>query len=323
MVITSPEPTIGRAGKSSTVPKAREAEFPLDMPVKTQSLRNMDQKVQSLREIFRGIALRTCMAALDRAGGDANVAAEDIMTKYPHEFGQFASPSPQIAEASSSTGPPTRPVNGTRIKLTLRCNYSPIRVKTEERSISPEIKQVRNVFESPTNDDAASRSSTPFDDDSDVDIDMDSDGDPEDADDEPEDPVDEPEDIVDDSKDLVGNSKDLVGVSKGLMDAKANELHVVFPAADLEECKRILQCADGNLQEAVDMMDEERGGELFGDTAMSGNSVGESSSAGPSSLYSHSSMSTHATNSVNGSGSGKKRAAEDSVGLFVIFNIPE
>ena len=269
-----------------------------------------------LREMFPGIAPRICMSALDHAGGDMNVAAGDISTRYPHGFGLFASPSPspQMAQASGNVkketaGPSTRPVNGPRIKLNVRRNYSPVNVEIETRSRSPEVGQARNIFE-PPNGDVSTRSTSPFEEDSD--IDMDSDFDQEGSDDEPENPIDEAEDTIDDPENIVDDSEDSA-------DAKARELHVIFPGADLEECKRILQCADGNLTEAVDMMEEERGGDLFGDTVMSGNSVGGSSSADASS-YRDSSKSSHSTSSVNGGGSDKKRAAEDSVSLLPIFN---
>jgi hypothetical protein len=291
MAISSPSSKFGQA----STPKAKEVEFPLAKPSGQPKQLFKEDDLQALKEMFAHHAERLLIAALNRAEGDRWAATNEILTKYPLEF-EFASPAPKnekgpgIVKTEECSASSVRHINGVvpRLKLRLRNGPLAVAVRSEARTESPESTPTKPTT-SPSSYQPTTRSKSPFEEDSKGDDEADVDMDGTDSDEEV--------DVKDESDDSV--------------DSKAEELHAIFPGTDLEDCKRILQCADNNLVEAVEMMEEERGGDLFKDVIMSEASEPPSSTtSGPLKL---SPSPGRSTPSFTSSGTGKKRIAENSV----------
>jgi hypothetical protein len=283
MAISSPSSKSGQASTS----KAKEVEFPLAKPSGQPKHLFKEDDLRALKEMFEHHAERLLIAALYRAEGDRWAATNEILTKYPLEF-EFASPAPKnikgpgIVKTEEGSASSVRHVNGIVPRLKLRLRHGPpaVAVKSEARTESLESTPSKPTT-SPSSYQPTIRSSSPFEEDS------------------------EGDDEADINMDGTNSDEEV--------DSKVEELHAIFPLTNLEDCKRILQCADNNLVEAVEMMEEERGGDLFKDTITTEASEQVvNTAAGPSKL---SPSPDRSTPSFTSSGTGKKRTAENSVKL--------
>lgn len=218
---------------------------------------------------------------------------------------QLVASTSALKDGSSSSG---RPANGIlpSVRLNLRS------IKTEPSSRSLEIGQSNRAFE-PSDCQVTTRLVTPIEDSDYENYGEDSDN--MESDDEQSD-LDENLEESADKSEMPSGSKEKKIIDKSINSvvskAKLHDLYAIFPDAGLAECRRILQCVDGNLTEAVEMMDELRPGDLAEDTVMRESRESSRSFAGPPKPHN---ILVKPTKTKIELGDRMKRGSEDIVGL--------
>jgi len=290
MALSSPD----SKSRHVSTPKSQEVEFPLRKDSEHAGQSYQESDLQVMKGILTEHAERILKSALIRAGGNVSDAINEVVTRFPPRKDVSTSPAPlaengpKMIKAEDSSTSSVRHVNGVIPRQTLRLRNGPpaVAIKFEERTQSPDSTPSKSTI-SPSSYYPTTKSSSPFNEETEADD----------------------EDINMDESD--SDEVDFKNESDDSVEGKAQELLTLFPNTDLEDCKRILQCADNDLVAAVELMEEERGGDLFTDTTM--NEASErviTTAPSPSKL---SPSPGPSTTSFTSSGTGKKRVAEYSV----------